>query len=138
MGEADLVSPKDYAITPLGGDIRYTTKGVPSDVSKEYFINGLARFRRALSVREAIQHGKQPTEWVQTFKSRGYHLPKRQSTDPALNLSGGWSSTAPYSTAQLADVLIGGAPPSDWEQFYQVPLLPVVPLPVQLDLLKLA
>ena len=138
MGSADLVSPKDYSITPVGGDIRYTTKGVPVEVSAEYFTQGMARFRRALSVREAIQAGRQPTEWVQTYKSRGYHLPKRQAADPMLNLSGGWTSTAPYSTSQLAEVVMGRWPPSDFETFVQVPLLPEAALPVQLDLLGLA
>lgn len=131
---ADLVSPKDYSLTPSGGEPTYTTKGVPQEVSAEYFQEGMARFRRALGVREALQHGRQPSEWVQTYKSRGVHLPKRMPLDPALTLTGTWSSTAPYSTAQLAEVTQGRFLPTDWEEFAQVPLLPLAPQLAQLDL----
>lgn len=132
--DADLVGPKDYQLVYADGVCDTVVKGVPGVVADDFFREGIARFTRALGIREAIREGRQPAEWVQTYKRRGVHLQKRQPLEDVRGPLGSWCSTRPYAAQELAEVLAGRFPPSDWEGFAQVPLLPLAPELVQAGL----
>jgi hypothetical protein len=133
-GTADLLSPKEYAITRPGMGTQYITKGVPGTVSAEYFQKGIARFTRALGVREAIAQGRNPSEWVQVTKKRGAILPKRWPLYPGSSGSPDWVSSRPFSGQELALVTAGAGLPPDGDLVYPGLILPVLPRPEQPEL----
>lgn len=131
---ADLLSPKEYALSEAGAAPHYHVKGVPALVAADYFTTGLARFRRALGVREAIAQGLNPSEWVQVTKKRGAILPKRWPLLPGSSGSPDWVSSRPFSGRELGPLTQGAGLPPDGDRLYPGPLLPVVPRPEQPEL----
>jgi hypothetical protein len=132
---ADLVAAKDYALWEGDRAIQFTVKGVPAEVAETYFKVGFARYRRALGVREAISHGRNPSEWVQVLKRRGAVLPKRCPLAPSFPASSEWVSSRPYSVKELASLTVGRGLPGDGEGYDPAPLLLPAPRAVQEELL---
>ncbi len=106
-GAADLIGPKEYALHNAMVGTEYVVKGVPAEVAKQYFETGVARFFRALPIREAIAQGKNPSEWVETFKTHRSVVPKRYPGPPNLSASGSWRQTYPYEVQQLPEAVAG-------------------------------
>jgi hypothetical protein len=75
-GSADLLGPKEYILHNHAFDSRYVVKGVPAAEAKQYITQGIARFHRAVQIREALARGKQPSEWVEVIKEHRPTLPK--------------------------------------------------------------
>jgi len=133
--QADLISPKEYSITKDGQVSQFIVKGVPASVAETYFKVGFARYRRALGVREAISHGRNPSEWVQVLKRRGAVLPKRCPLTPSFPQSSEWVSSRAYSVGELAELTAGGRLPGDGAWLDPAPLLLEAPRAVQEELL---
>lgn len=128
---ADLLSPKEYSLTGTDGFTNYKVKGIPIFEASTYFHTGVARFTRALGVREAIQRGQNPSEWVQVVKRRSALLPKRMPLTPPFSGSSEWVSSRPFAGSELAGVVSGSGLPPDGEPFDPAPKLPAIPPPAQ-------
>jgi hypothetical protein len=138
-GVADMIAPKEYALHNKFAGSVYHAKGVPPSLAEQYIKTGAVRFRKALSVREAIGQGKNPAEWVETFKTHRDVCPKRSPAPAPGPGSPDWLSSEPFRASELADVVAGGYLAPDFGEVFQVPVSLVEPLPVQrrLDLLTL-
>jgi len=100
-GCADLLGPKEYALHNDALESSYRVKGVPSGAAADYFKMGVARFRRALTIREALQKDALPSSWVETIYSRGQIRPKRYPASMQQYYSQGWTSTLPFDRQEL-------------------------------------
>jgi hypothetical protein len=100
-GQADLLGPKEYALHNMVLGDRYVVKGLPESVAQTYFQEGAARYYRALSIREAINRGQEPTSWVETLKSHQATIPKRQPIPPLSGEPSECYSSRPYRVADL-------------------------------------
>jgi hypothetical protein len=130
-GTADLVGPKEYRIhNDVLGD-KYVCKGIPERVMQEYFETGVARFFRALGVREALRKGLEPATWVQTLKNHRTVFPKRWPTDASLLRTQAWCQTRPYQVSELPLVCLGKYLPGDVDYPYPWQVYPVLPSPQQ-------
>ena len=106
-GKADLIGPKEYAAFNRFQEAIYHVKGIPERVAKEYFETGAARFFRALPIREAIARGKDPSIWVETYKSRRHVVPKRWAAPPWVAERLPYCPTYPYAVRQLWEETAG-------------------------------
>ena len=122
-GEADILTLKEYALYAKNNDPRYIVKGVPSEVAKMYLTEGVARYKRALGVREAIALGKSPATWVDAIKARRNTLPKRYPVPPWYSQAMSFTQTRPYRSSELPLVVSGLYLPADYQAFQQVPYL---------------
>jgi hypothetical protein len=120
---ADLYSPKEYSYTLAGGETFYHVKGVPPQVAPEYFKTGIARYMRALAVREAIARDQNPSEWVQVVKRRQGLLPKRMPLRPTWGVSNSWVSSRPYQVGELGLACSETPLPPDGEAWDPGPLM---------------
>jgi len=109
-GTADIIGLKEYSLhNEVMGD-RYVAKGVPSRAMKEYLRDGSARFKRALRVREAIASGRNPSEWVETLRTRGQVFPKRRLESAAKHARGEPCLTFAWRAEELPELLAGNLP----------------------------
>ncbi len=90
-GVADLLGPKEYLLIDRVLGEKAVVKGIPDRVAREYIKTGMARFARALTVREAVARGKDPSIWVEVYKSKSDIFPKRYILSPG-NFRFGYSS----------------------------------------------
>jgi hypothetical protein len=122
-GEADILTLKEYALYSRNNDPRYVVKGVPAEVAKMYLTQGVARYKRALGVREAIALGKSPATWVDAIKAKRNTLPKRYPVPPWYATTMDFTQTRPYRLSELPLVVSGLYLPPDYQAFQQVPFL---------------
>lgn len=106
-GSADLIGPKEYAVHNRFHESSYRAKGIPPRVAQQYLETGVARYLRAVPIREAISKGLDPSTWVETFKSHKTIIPKRYVSQDVSGGSGEWSPTFPYQVEELEIVLFG-------------------------------
>lgn len=122
-GRADLIGPKEYALhNAVCGD-KYVCKGVPESVARDYITQGSARFYRALGVREAIKQGKQPSEWIETFRVHQPVFPKRYPLAPWQLNGRDFTPTRPYLARELPLVCSGAYLPPDLDLDHLLPAL---------------
>lgn len=106
-GQADLIGPKEYALHNAALGDRYVVKGVPADVAEMYLKTGVARFFRAVNVREAMREGQAPATWVETFKSARDVFPKRFIIPSPVGSAASFQQTFPYRVSELPLVCQG-------------------------------
>jgi hypothetical protein len=117
-GEVDLIGPKEYAIHYRANEDKYIVKGVPESVARDYFLTGVARFYKALNIREAIQQGKAPAVWVETFKGRRDAFPKRYPLAKWQLEGRDYTPTRPYAVWELPLVTLGAYYPGEFDSVY--------------------
>lgn len=105
QGTADLLGPKEYVLYHSSKPPKYKVKGVPKKHQKDFITTGLAHFRRAVKVREAIRRNLNPSEWVQIIKEHHPTLPKRRPVTPAPQWKRSYCQTVPWSLPDLQDAL---------------------------------
>lgn len=103
----DLIGLKEYALHNAVVGTKYVAKGVPEDVAKAYLETGVARFYRALGVREALRDKRRPSTWVETFKSRNETFPKRYPVPPWVSSALPYLQTRAYRADELPLVVQG-------------------------------
>lgn len=134
-GRADLIGPKEYALHNRRFGSVYKAKGIPSKLAGEYFQTGVARFFRALPIREAIASGQRPSTWVETLRSSNLVIPKRWPLGDLALRPGGYCSTRPYQRPELAGLIGPGALPVEIEPLFLEKVYPPVSLPLQSELI---
>jgi hypothetical protein len=136
-GVADMIAPKEYALHNSFFGSTYKAKGVPPGLAEQYIKQGQVRFRKALSVREAIGQGRNPAEWVETFKTHRDVCPKRFPLPSQSPGSREWMTSAPYQVQELPEATAGRWSAPDFGEVFQVPvhLVEALPSQGQLDLL---
>jgi hypothetical protein len=110
-GSADLLGPKEYVLHNHAFDARYVVKGVPSEQAQQYITQGIARFHRAVQIREALARGLQPSEWVEVIKEHRPTLPKRLPALTPFDQLSPWCLTVPWGAEELAEA---ASHPADW------------------------
>lgn len=116
-GRADLIGAKEYVLHNEANQAKWVVKGVPEDVAAQYILNGHARYRRAVKVREAIRRGLDPSEWVQTFREARPSLPKRRPSIYSLDQEIDFTLTIPWEFRQLVKM---SQQPSEWSAQQQL------------------
>jgi hypothetical protein len=135
-GQADLIGPKEYALHNRFSGSVYKAKGIPSKLAEEYFETGVARFFRALPIREAIATGQRPSEWIETIRTSNIIVPKRWPLGDLALSPGGWCQTRPYQVRELAGLIGPGSLPVEIEPLYLEKVFPPVSLPEQPALIE--
>ena len=110
-GSADLLGPKEYVLHNHAFDARYVVKGVPSAEARQYITQGIARFKRAVQIREALARGKQPSEWVEVIKEHRPTLPKRLPALTPFDQLSPWCLTVPWEASELQEA---ASHPAEW------------------------
>ncbi len=124
-GAADLIGPKEYALHDQALGDQYVVKGVPPDVARQYIQTGVARFFRAVTVREALRSGQRPATWVQTVRSSRDVVPKRCPWRPGGWDGEDWTLTYPFAVDQLPEAVTGSYSGRSELVWDAVPKLPV-------------
>jgi hypothetical protein len=137
-GRADLVGPKEYALHNRYLGSVYKAKGIPSKLASEYFQTGVARFFRALPIREAIAKGQRPSTWVETLRTSNTVFPKRWALGELALGSAGWCQTFPYPREDLAALVGEGHQGGEIEALYLERVFPQGELPSQPELFQSA
>ena len=104
-GTADLIAPKEYTLHNKIMGIKYVCKGVPEAQREEYIRSGVARFARAVSIREALATNKDPASWVETIRTRQPIVPKRYLVSPTMTNEGEYYLTLPHQATDLPGLL---------------------------------
>ena len=135
-GSADIAGPKEYAIHNQALGTKYVVKGVPAEVSQEYFRTGVARYFRALNIRESMGSGGRPSTWVETFRAHSEIAPKRYQAYPLPTWGQNCFLTLPYPISELQEVASGHFRVEPFRYDGQYQSLPVERLPVQSHFLE--
>ncbi len=106
-GTADLMGLKEYILHNQVVGHRYVAKGVPSEVMADYLNMGIARFQRALKIREAVARGDNPAAWVETVRERGAIILRRAPLSPETLAPGQAVVTRAWAVEELPDLLAG-------------------------------
>jgi hypothetical protein len=109
-GTADLLGAKEYALHNEVFNSQSVVKGVPVHLAEEYIRTGIVRYERALNIREAIGHGRDPGEWVEVYRSHSQLTPKRAILSQADLDQNGWTITIAYDSQEL-DFVKSARPP---------------------------
>lgn len=110
-GSADLLGPKEYVLHNHVFNSRYVVKGVPQAEAQQYITQGVARFHRAVQIREALARGKQPSEWIEVIKEHRPTLPKRLPALTPFEQLSPWCLTVPWEADELRRAAVC---PSEW------------------------
>jgi len=100
-GAADLLGPKEYILHNHAFATRHVVKGVPESVARQYITEGVARFQRAVQIREALARGREPTEWVDVIKEHQPTIPKRIPALVPWDQLAPWCLTVPWEVGEL-------------------------------------
>lgn len=114
-GVVDLISPKEYTVMIDHYLALYKAKGVPNKVAVEYLINGVARYQKALSIRQARIGNRWPGSWVEVYQQRGSPVPKRSPVAVRKDYHGP-VKTQPWSHAEIAQEVATPSRSLSWRE----------------------
>jgi hypothetical protein len=117
-GEAEMVGLKEYTLRNAVIGERYVAKGVPPELQQEYLKTGVARYFRALGIREALRDRRRPATWIETLKGPNACFPKRYPLAPWQQPEKSYRPTRPYRAEELPLVVLGLFLPPDVEPVF--------------------
>lgn len=134
-GSAEMVGLKEYSLhNAVYGDT-YVAKGVPRELQEQYLRTGVARYFRALGIREALRDLRRPATWIETLKGPNLCFPKRYPLAPWQQDVSGYRQTRPYRAEELPLVIQGLFLPPDQEPVFPGRALPLARPPLQAGLI---
>jgi hypothetical protein len=104
-GKADLLGPKEYVLYHSSKPPTFKVKGVPASAKPDFIKTGIARYNRAVKIREAIRQKLNPAEWVQVVKEHHPTLPKRRPVRPPSEWKKGYCQTVPWYLPDLVQMI---------------------------------